>query len=120
MQHGNQTASTEGSAKPDQEDLCAVGVDGVDAPRRICVPKPSLTGFAVQYGGGYEGSFLLAGAVAVFGAVTVLLLLRDLSCTHRIPSGHGIRTQSSQVPAPSRPSFSQRSGSGVVTSTKVM
>jgi ACS family hexuronate transporter-like MFS transporter len=37
---------------------------------------PSVTGFAVQYGGGYTSSFLLAGAVAILGAVTVLLLLR--------------------------------------------
>lgn len=38
---------------------------------------PGVTGFIIQYGGGYDSSFLLAGAVAVAGALAVLVFVRD-------------------------------------------
>jgi sugar phosphate permease len=38
---------------------------------------PSITGFIIQYGGGYDVSFLIAGAVAVIGAIAVMVLVRD-------------------------------------------
>jgi len=37
---------------------------------------PAITGFIIQYGGGYTASFLLAGALAVCGALAVLLVVR--------------------------------------------
>ncbi|TMV82098.1 MFS transporter [Thioclava sp. BHET1] len=38
---------------------------------------PSATGFMIQYGGGYSLAFLVAGAVALIGAVAVILFLRS-------------------------------------------
>ena len=38
---------------------------------------PALTGFIVQYGGGYGASFLLSGALAIAGAMAVLLVVRS-------------------------------------------
>ncbi|MBV8094221.1 MAG: MFS transporter [Acetobacteraceae bacterium] len=37
---------------------------------------PALTGFLVQYGGGYTASFILAGVLAAIGALAVMLLVR--------------------------------------------
>jgi MFS transporter, ACS family, hexuronate transporter len=37
---------------------------------------PALTGFIVQYGGGYGASFVLAGALAIAGAIAVLMVVR--------------------------------------------
>ena len=36
---------------------------------------PALTGFIVQYGGGYTASFILAGGLAVAGALAILLVV---------------------------------------------
>jgi D-galactonate transporter len=38
---------------------------------------PALTGFLIQYGGGYGASFVLAGALALAGAVAVALIVRS-------------------------------------------
>ena len=38
---------------------------------------PALTGFIVQYGGGYGASFLLSGALAFAGAMAVLIVVRS-------------------------------------------
>jgi MFS family permease len=38
---------------------------------------PALTGFIIQYGGGYTASFVLAGVLAVAGALAVLLVVRS-------------------------------------------
>jgi ACS family hexuronate transporter-like MFS transporter len=32
---------------------------------------PSIAGFIVQYGGGFKGAFLLAGAIGVIGSLSV-------------------------------------------------
>ncbi len=37
---------------------------------------PALTGFIIQYGGGYGPSFVLTGAIAVAGALAVLIFVR--------------------------------------------
>jgi MFS transporter, ACS family, hexuronate transporter len=37
---------------------------------------PAITGFIIQYGGGYNSSFLLAGAVSVVGALAVAVFVR--------------------------------------------
>lgn len=38
---------------------------------------PALTGFIIQYGGGYTASFILAGVLAVAGALAVMLVVRS-------------------------------------------
>ena len=38
---------------------------------------PALTGFIVEYGGGYGASFVLAAALALAGAVAVALVVRS-------------------------------------------
>jgi len=38
---------------------------------------PALTGFIIQYGGGFGASFVLSGTLAVAGAVGVLLVVRS-------------------------------------------
>lgn len=40
---------------------------------------PAITGFIIQYGGGYNSSFLLAGAVSVVGALVVIIFVRERS-----------------------------------------
>jgi predicted MFS family arabinose efflux permease len=36
---------------------------------------PTVTGFAVEYGGGYRGSFLLTGAVGLAGVAVIFFLV---------------------------------------------
>nr|WP_294519660.1 MFS transporter [uncultured Rhodopila sp.] len=38
---------------------------------------PALTGFIIQYGGGYTASFILAGVLAVAGALAVMLVVHS-------------------------------------------
>jgi MFS family permease len=38
---------------------------------------PAITGFIVQYGGGYNSSFLLAGSVSVVGALAVTVFVHE-------------------------------------------
>jgi MFS transporter, ACS family, hexuronate transporter len=47
---------------------------------------PALTGFIVQYGGGYGASFVLAGALAIAGATGVLFVVRSGRSPHPTPT----------------------------------
>lgn len=39
--------------------------------------SPSITGFLIQYGGGYQSAFILSSLIAVFGAIALLLFIRQ-------------------------------------------
>jgi MFS transporter, ACS family, hexuronate transporter len=43
---------------------------------------PAITGFIVQYGGGYGSSFVLAGAIALIGACGILFFVRGATAVH--------------------------------------
>ncbi|TWC71411.1 MFS transporter [Herbaspirillum sp. SJZ099] len=38
---------------------------------------PALTGFIIQYGGGYHAAFLLAGGIAALGMLVVIVVIRN-------------------------------------------
>ncbi len=42
---------------------------------------PALTGFIIQYGGGYHAAFLLAGGIAALGMIVVIAVIRS-KATH--------------------------------------
>ncbi|WP_210254939.1 MFS transporter [Methylocapsa sp. S129] len=50
---------------------------------------PALTGYIVQSSGGYGGSFALAGAVAIIGALAVLAFVRDGAAVAAAPGAAG-------------------------------
>jgi MFS family permease len=50
------------------------------------VVGPAITGFIIQYGGGYNSSFLLAGLVAVAGAVAMAVFVRETPAREDVPS----------------------------------
>lgn len=41
--------------------------------------SPSITGFLIQYGGGYQSAFILSSLIAVFGTFVLLLFIRQKS-----------------------------------------
>ena len=54
---------------------------------------PAVTGFIVQYGGGYGSSFVLAGVVAICASVAVAIFVRDGMGPHRLVRGSPTRLQ---------------------------
>ena len=48
---------------------------------------PAITGFIIQYGGGYGSSFVLAGLVAICSSLAVMLFVRDRGGVRPLPLG---------------------------------
>jgi MFS transporter, ACS family, hexuronate transporter len=48
---------------------------------------PAITGFIIQYGGGYGSSFVLAGGVSIVGALAVVIFVRQQRENYALPVG---------------------------------
>lgn len=49
--------------------------------------SPGITGFLIQYGGGYNSAFVLASLLAVVGIVVLAALVRRKSVSRLQPAG---------------------------------
>jgi MFS family permease len=47
---------------------------------------PASTGFIIQYGGGYDSSFMLAGGVSIVGALAVTIFVRQHRDSYALPA----------------------------------
>jgi MFS transporter, ACS family, hexuronate transporter len=47
---------------------------------------PAITGFIIQYGGGYDSSFVLAGGVSIAGALAVAIFVREHRDGYSVPA----------------------------------
>jgi ACS family hexuronate transporter-like MFS transporter len=50
---------------------------------------PAITGFIIQYGGGYNSSFLLAGAVCITGALALAVFVRGQRGAYAVSAQQG-------------------------------